>query len=765
SDDQVWTWSDHVSILSADPVNKQKTVVKAPGTIKSYSQLNSTTKSGKAVTFGPFTKDSPELKNAQMAQVRFLDNSEQLEALEHRREYFVSHWANDLNVLEHYALRNRAPAISDGFDKVKQTVSRFMKARDNFIKTLLVKVPVDARQMYVVDEIGNVSTSAVTRPQRVDGERFKVMQLKPRYPMAGQWNYTWWHGYSVPLSSYLRVQGTRHALRVPFIGSITGSASQSNEIPVAAIKTRNTAVSRYQLRVTLPEGATNIHAHVPFAVDGLRMERQHYYFDLQGRTVVVIEHHNVAPSAADAHVVVTYDYSRWALWQKPAVVALVLFVLFAMASVVNRMQHGCLVQSTLASTAAPTKCTISLPFGTIVLTHLPAFVPSQLCAKHTKTPLPPNTKPLTSMSICDATGSEFLPDNCIPSPTTSEGQSSQEDQGASQDMDSLEPAHMRLHVMPTPTNILIKRDIASSDASESEWPSSSAEISSHEDLLSEDELAWSGIDNDGLGNLFAGMLQSSGKKESQGNAGSASDKEMPGMESLSASNKDSSSLWLWDIGTATSAEASPMQSEPQSQPAEPVFAIGWGSSSSESISQETSGHTESSIKRESSPLSEPSSSSQEASVSSEPSSNQEASTSSESAIQEASSHTESSIKLESSSLSEPSSSSQEASTYSEISSKAFAQDSDSHEAEPSSAFPQSTLISVIEETNAAPFQGIDSTPMGVAGVREECAVGSFRCTDDRRGFDTCVYGRWGTIRMCSQGTSCIPVDGGTIACA
>ncbi|KAJ2846483.1 dolichyl-diphosphooligosaccharide--protein glycosyltransferase subunit 1, partial [Coemansia brasiliensis] len=283
SDDQIWSWSDQVSIPSAYPVNKQKTVVKTPGDIKSFSQLNST-KNGKSVTFGPFAKSDSAMWDGQLAQVRFRDNSEQLEALEHRREYFVSHWANDLNILEYYALRNRAPAIADGFDKVKQTVSRFMKARDNFIKTLLVKVPADARQMYVVDEIGNVSTSAVTRPQRVDGDRFKIMQLKPRYPLAGQWNYTWWHGYSVPLSSHLRVKGARHALRVPFVGAITGSASQSNEIPVTAIKTHNTAVLKYQLRVTLPEGATNIQTHTPFAVDSLRMERQKYYFDFTGRT-------------------------------------------------------------------------------------------------------------------------------------------------------------------------------------------------------------------------------------------------------------------------------------------------------------------------------------------------------------------------------------------------------------------------------------------------------------------------------------------------
>ncbi|KAJ2246781.1 dolichyl-diphosphooligosaccharide--protein glycosyltransferase subunit 1 [Coemansia sp. RSA 454] len=334
--DQIWLWKDDARLLWAYPIHKEKTVVRTNGEIKSYSQIKESSKDGKSVTFGPFI--GGESPNAPV-EVRFRDNREQLEAMTHRREYFVSHWSNDLNILEHYALRNRAPAL-DAFDKVKQTMSRFMKARDNFVKTLLVKVPADAREMYVVDEIGNVSTSSVTSRQRLNGDAFKVMQLKPRYPLAGQWNYTWWHGYSVPLSNYLRVNRNHHALRVPFIGSIVGSASQNEEIPLTAINTYNTAVSKYELRITLPEGATNVDVRVPFDVDSIRQMPQSYYFDSSGRTVVVVEHANVAPSAVDAHVLVTYDYSMLSLWQKPLVIAFVVFALFALTSLGSRMQLG-----------------------------------------------------------------------------------------------------------------------------------------------------------------------------------------------------------------------------------------------------------------------------------------------------------------------------------------------------------------------------------------------------------------------------------------
>ncbi|KAJ2454620.1 hypothetical protein EV183_001368 [Coemansia sp. RSA 2336] len=354
------------------------------------------------------------------------------------------------------------------------------------------------------------------------------------------------------------------------------------------------------------------------------------------------------------------------------------------------------------------------------------------------------TKTLSSMSICDASGSEFLPDNCIPSPTTEEQTS----------MESFEPAHVRLHVMPTPTNVLIKRSMLDHSDTRSEWSSSSS--------MEEDDLAWSGIDGE-IGNVFAGLLHS--KAEESLGSGLAS----------SETESGSSSQWFWDIGTATSIEAS---GESQGS-----AAVEWDSHLESSGLQGGLGDD---LEWASSSYGETSSSSQQASAydgsqesiddgsqqSIDDGSQQANSLSSKQASSFASSQEEStyasnqqtssfaSIEKESaydSSQAESSYASQ--ATYSEISSNA--QDSGSHE----TSFPQSTLISVIEEPNAGPFQDTNGMPVGVVGAREECAVGSFRCTDDKRGFDTCVYGRWGTIRMCSQGTSCIPVDGGTIACA
>ncbi|KAJ2655182.1 dolichyl-diphosphooligosaccharide--protein glycosyltransferase subunit 1 [Coemansia sp. RSA 1200] len=327
TEDQFWEWADAPLVPSAYATRKQKTAVHVPSREA-------------ATTFGPYFDSNA---NTTQISVAFKSNNEQLEALTHRREYFVSHWADDLNVLEHYQLRSRAPENDGPFDKVAQTVSKYMKVRDNFVKTLLVKVPADAREMYAVDEIGNVSTSAVSgRRHRAaeDGGSFKIMQLRPRYPLLGGWNYTWWHGYSVPLSSHLRTQGARHRLKVPFVGSIAGCAAADDQLSVAMAERQNAAVAAYELRVVLPEGAANIDVRMSLAADSVRKQPFSYYFDSSGRTVVVIKRRNLPPDAAHQSVLVIYDYSVLSLWQKPLVIAAAIFALFMLGSAVNRLHFG-----------------------------------------------------------------------------------------------------------------------------------------------------------------------------------------------------------------------------------------------------------------------------------------------------------------------------------------------------------------------------------------------------------------------------------------
>lgn len=97
------------------------------------------------------------------------------------------------------------------------------------------KIPKLARDIYYRDEIGNISTSAIAhQPDHIQ------LMLKPRFPLFGGWNTTWYIGYNTPLDGYLRkIAGTdKYILKVPAISPMPDTTYEDVEI-----------------RVVLPEGA------------------------------------------------------------------------------------------------------------------------------------------------------------------------------------------------------------------------------------------------------------------------------------------------------------------------------------------------------------------------------------------------------------------------------------------------------------------------------------------------------------------------------
>lgn len=67
------------------------------------------------------------------------------------------------------------------------------------------------------------------------------LELTPRYPLMGGWNYTYSIGYKQPLEDVLRADkgGSKYTLAVPFVTPMKGVATDEVE-----------------LRIILPEGAS-----------------------------------------------------------------------------------------------------------------------------------------------------------------------------------------------------------------------------------------------------------------------------------------------------------------------------------------------------------------------------------------------------------------------------------------------------------------------------------------------------------------------------
>ena len=119
------------------------------------------------------------------------------------------------------------------------------------ITSLSYILPPRVRNPYYYDLVGNVSTSNFRSSEPTPGQvrlpsaaagRSSVLELRPRYPLMGGWNFTYTVGYDGPLEDSVRrrdVEGRRgYVLRVPFLTAI-----------------KDVAADAVELSIRLPEGA------------------------------------------------------------------------------------------------------------------------------------------------------------------------------------------------------------------------------------------------------------------------------------------------------------------------------------------------------------------------------------------------------------------------------------------------------------------------------------------------------------------------------
>jgi len=118
--------------------------------------------------------------------------------------------------------------------------ARFLKkASSQTLSSFIVDLPVGIYQPYYYDLIGNVSTSRY-RPGRLSPPGFKRpsqpgwLELRPRYPIVGGWNYSYTLGWDAPLEDSVKYEAKtgRYVLGVPFMTPIPGAAVNDAEVKI-----------------------------------------------------------------------------------------------------------------------------------------------------------------------------------------------------------------------------------------------------------------------------------------------------------------------------------------------------------------------------------------------------------------------------------------------------------------------------------------------------------------------------------------------------
>ncbi|KAI7895853.1 Ribophorin I [Mucor mucedo] len=302
-------------LLSPYQTIETKTTLQTPSkNIVSHSgAAGKSAGNGNKVVYGPYENVAP--LSFDIATCHFENSKPLITITTLERDIEISHWGNNLAVEEHYALRNDGAGLDKDFNRVQYQATAHIHDQTNVLKSLTFDLPALARDPYFRDEVGNVSTSHF----RVEKEK-SVLELTPRYPLFGGWNYTWYYGYNTDLGQYVhKAKSGKYVLNINFVENV-----------------KDMTVDKAIVRVVLPEGATNAKVNTPFAIDQELITKHFTYFDSTGRLMVVLEKDNVVREH-ELPIQIEYEYSSFRLLQKPIVASAAIFLLFLVSIGLNKL--------------------------------------------------------------------------------------------------------------------------------------------------------------------------------------------------------------------------------------------------------------------------------------------------------------------------------------------------------------------------------------------------------------------------------------------
>ncbi|PVV01856.1 hypothetical protein BB560_003712 [Smittium megazygosporum] len=258
------------------------------------------------LTFGPYSRID-QLDTAPISVHFFMEETPSI-ITDFARSISISHFSGSISLDDYTELLNDGPKLIDynRVDYYKATIQRSLK---NTMNGFNVHVPLDARNIYYTDIIGNVSTSHVSRSEVSDS---LLLQLKPRFPVMSGWKFSFNVGYTSSLSNYLKYN--------PSTKKYSFKAYPYSDPIEMGIK-------NYKLQITLPEGAYDIEYNPSFGADSVEITTEKGYLGFFGSKKIVFSKKNTSPSEIGP-VYVMYKYSNLQLLLKPIIVSMFLFGIY-----------------------------------------------------------------------------------------------------------------------------------------------------------------------------------------------------------------------------------------------------------------------------------------------------------------------------------------------------------------------------------------------------------------------------------------------------
>ncbi|KAI9653024.1 MAG: dolichyl-diphosphooligosaccharide--protein glycosyltransferase subunit 1 [Alyxoria varia] len=352
SDRQFLKYSLSAFAPSAYDTEKQRTRLKLPtADIPDYDKVSlpsenfkgvgsqndeDPVKMGSQMTYGPFD-DVPALAYEPVS-VRYEFNKPLPHVSSLERDLEVSHWGGNLATEERYhSLSNRAAGLKDHFNRVAWAQAQYLGAASHAMRNLNIPLRAGAANPYFIDDIGNVSTSKF-RPS-ANPKKTAMLELKPRFPLFGDWNYKFKIGWDRDLDTVVRrappgdgSSSDKYIMKVPFL---EGPKTQEG-----------VSYGSVTLSILLPEGAKLLSFDSPIPVRSSQSS-YHTFFDTIGRTRLTLRAENLvddlaAPAIATANsrqsdLYIEYEYSLSSHFRKPLVILSGILSVFVLAWAVSKV--------------------------------------------------------------------------------------------------------------------------------------------------------------------------------------------------------------------------------------------------------------------------------------------------------------------------------------------------------------------------------------------------------------------------------------------
>ncbi len=272
---------------------------------------------GSEIVYGPYKKGS----NPDRSTVTIIvEHPEPLLVIEKVvREVTVSSW-NDIEVEEHYHIRNVGPTFKDGFSRVEYSRNPKAYIANDFSLVL----PKEAHSLFFIDVLGNITTSNA----RFEHEKVTV-EAVPRFPLVGGWQTHFTFGYKLPKYSFIRTEPK------------TGSKVLSMDIlpAVQGIHINNLTISAAVPEFSTKVGGGALASTVLFTeLDPFRLVKtssgvKKHFFDLFGRPVHTLEMSDISPELSQVafEFYVKYSFNDILKWKEPSMILAMIGVFAAVS--------------------------------------------------------------------------------------------------------------------------------------------------------------------------------------------------------------------------------------------------------------------------------------------------------------------------------------------------------------------------------------------------------------------------------------------------